>query len=274
MTQEIQELLSSFESIKQVSEDWYEYWSARDLQGILWYAKWENFLWVIAKGKVSCNEAWNIIEEHFPEVRKPLKGWQWAVQNVLDYELSRYACYLAAQNGDSKKSEIAFAQAYFAFQTRRQEMIEQKMLDLERLRARKKLTTTERGFQELAFDRWVDWRGIWRIRSKWDRVLFWGNSTGEMKKKLWVKSWPLADVLPTVTLKAKDLATEVTNHNMKAKSLHWENQITQEHLKNNQWVRKFLDEGDIVPENLPAEEDLKKIERKHKSEEKKLWKKN
>lgn len=274
MTQEIQQLLSSFESIKQISEAWYEYWSARDLQKVLGYTEWRNFQGVIQKAEISCEEAGNNKEEHFVETNKPLTGGQWAVQNVVDYELSRYACYLVAQNGNPKKSEIAFAQAYFAVQTRKQEMIEQKMLDLERLRARKKLTITEREFQELAFERWVDGQWIGRIRSKGDRILFWGNTTGEMKKKLWVNSGPLADVLPTVTLKAKDLATEVTNHNMKVKSLYGEHQITKEHVKNNEGVRKFLDERGIVPENLPAEENLKKIERQQKSEEKKLWKKN
>lgn len=273
MAQEIQQLLSSFESIKQISEEWFEYWSARDLQKVLGYTEWRNFQGVIQKAEISCQEAWNFKHEHFVEANKPLTGGHWAVQNVTDYELSRYACYLVAQNGDSKKSEIAFAQAYFAVQTRKQEMIEQKLLDLERLRARKKLTITEKEFQELAFERWVDWPWIGRMRSKGDRVLFWGNTTSDMKKKLWVKSWPLADVLPTVTLKAKDLATEVTNHNMKVKPLQWEHQITQEHVKNNEWVRKFLDDRGIVPENLPPEENLKKIERKHKSEEKKLGKK-
>lgn len=272
MTQEIQGLLSSFESIKQTSDEWYEYWSARDLQKVLGYMKWENFSWVIEKAKVSCVEAWNAIEEHFPEVKKPLTGWQGAVQNVIDYDLSRYGCYLVAQNGNPKKPEIAFAQAYFAVQTRKQEMIEQKMIDLERLKTRKKLTITEKEFQELFFDRWVDGQGIGRIRSKGDRTLFWGNSTGEMKKKLWVKSWPLADVLPTVTLKAKDLATEVTNHNLKVKSLYGENQITQEHVKNNTWVRKYLNESWIKPEELPAEVDLKKVERKIKNDVKKLKK--
>ncbi len=265
----ITKLISSFELIKKNKGDT-EYWSARELQSLLWYVQWRNFEWAIKKSIISCEEAWYKPKEHFADVSKVLKAGNWAVLDVLDYELSRYACYLIAQNWDPKKQEIAFAQAYFAVQTRKQEIIEQKIIELERLRARKKLTTTEKEFQELAFERWVDWDWIWRIRSKWDTVLFWGKTTQDMKTKLWVKSWPLADFLPTITLKAKDLATEVTNHNMKHNQLLWEIRITDEHLKNNAWVRKYLEDSGIKPEELPAEEDLKKIERKIKSEVKKL----
>lgn len=263
-------LLQGFEDIKQI-KDGYEFRSARDLQTVLWYTKRENFVNVIEKGKLSCHEAWNKVDDHFPAVRKPIEWGKWAVQYIEDFHLSRYACYVIAQNGDPRKQEIAFAQAYFAVQTRKQELIEQKMIDIDRLRARKKLTMPEKEFQELAYERWVDGSGIGRIRSKGDAVLFGGKTTKEMKTTLWVTSWPLADVLPTVTLKAKDLATEVTNHNMKNKNLHGENHITHEHIKNNAGVREFLEDRGIKPEELPAETDLKKIERKLKSDEKKLW---
>jgi DNA-damage-inducible protein D len=269
----IKKLFQSFEDIKQ-EEDWIEFWSARDLQDLLWYVKWSNFEnTAIEKAKISCNEAWNNINDHFADTSKPIIWGKWAVQNVDDYKLSRYACYLIAQNWDTRKQEIAFAQAYFAVQTRKQEIIEQKLLDFERLHARKKLTTTEKEFQTLAYERWVDWDWIWRIRSKGDTVLFWWKTTQDMKNKLWITSWPLADYLPAVTLKAKDLATEVTNHNMKHDNLYWEAHITQAHIKNNAWVRKFLEDSWIKPEELPAEIDLKKIERQKNSEEKKLWKK-
>lgn len=208
MENNITKLFSSFEEIKQ-TEDNLEFWSSRDLQTLLWYMQWRNFEWAIEKAKISCKEAWYSINDHFADVSKPISWWKWSIQYVSDYNLSRYACYLIAQNWDVRKQEIAFAQAYFAVQTRKQELIEQKLVDLERLRARKKLTLTEKEFQELAYERWVDWAWIWRIRSKWDTVLFGWITTQEMKDKLWVKSWPLADVLPTVTLKAKDLATEV-----------------------------------------------------------------
>jgi DNA-damage-inducible protein D len=266
----IKQLIINFESIKKETEKWFEFWSARDLQILLWYIKWENFSNTIEKAKISCKEAWNTINDHFPDVKKPIISGKWSIQYVIDYNLSRYACYLVAQNWDPKKQEIAFAQAYFAVQTRKQEIIEQKLIDLDRLRARKKLTTTEKEFQELAYERWVNWVWIWRIRSKWDNFLFWWKTTQNMKDKLWVKSWPLADVLPTITLKAKDLATEVTNHNMKHKNLYWENQITDEHIKNNIWVRKYLNKSWIKPEELPAEEDLKKIEKKINKDIKKV----
>jgi len=269
MTNKITNLISSFEEIKQVEND-IEFWSARDLQKLLWYSEWRNFENAIRKAMISCEEALSKVKEHFVSINKVLVVWNWASQNIKDYSLSRYACYLIAQNWDPKKQEIAFAQAYFAVQTRKQEIIEQKLVDLDRLRARKKLTLTEKEFQELAFERWVDGAWIGRIRSKWDKVLFWWNSTQDMKNKLWVKSWPLADVLPTVTLKAKDLATEVTNHNMKHKWVYWENNISDEHIKNNSWVRKYLEESWIKPEELPALEDLKKIERKIKKDIKKL----
>lgn len=269
MENNITKLFSSFEEIKQ-TEDNLEFWSARDLQELLWYSKWENFSNAINKSMISCKEAWYSVNDHFPDVRKPIQWWKWAIQYVSDYNLSRYACYLIAQNWDVRKQEIAFAQAYFAVQTRKQELIEQKLVDLERLRARKKLTLTEKEFQELAYERWVDWAWIWRIRSKWDTVLFGWITTQEMKDKLWIKSWPLADYLPTVTIKAKDLATEVTNHNMKHKWIYGENKITKEHIKNNEWVRKYLEESWIKPEELPAEQDLKKIERQIKSDVKNI----
>ncbi len=260
-------LIHSFETIKQVQDD-SEYRRARDLQVLLGYDSRRRFEEAIERAKNSCEVAGNTVEKHFLTDPSKSSGWRpW-----LDYKLSRYACYLIAQNGDPRKSEIAFAQAYFAVQTRKQEIIEQKLLDMERLRARKKLSITEKEFQELAFERGVDGEGIARIRSKWDAVLFGGKTTQDMKERLWVKSWPLADVLPTVTLKAKDLATEVTNHNMKHEALRGEVSITQEHVKNNAGVRKFLQESGIKPEELPAEQDLKKIERKISTEIKKIGK--
>ena len=176
MQNQITLLFQSFEDIKQ-AQDWKEFWSARDLQICLWYVQWRNFQTVLEKAKISCNEAWNNVYDHFADISKQIELWKWAVQYIDDYKLSRYACYLIAQNGDPRKQEIAFAQAYFALQTRKQELIEQKMIDLERLRARKKLSMTEKEFQELAFERWVDGNGIARIRSKWDNVLFGWNST-------------------------------------------------------------------------------------------------
>lgn len=261
-------LFTTFDSIKKTDENGTEYRNARELQLLLGYTKRENFSAVIDKAKTSCKTAEIVLQEHFFLISGKT-SIQWG-RPKEDYNLSRYACYLIAQNWDPEKQEIAFAQAYFAVQTRKQELIEQKMLEMERLRARKKLTFTEKEFQELCYERGVDGDGIWRIRSKGDAVLFGGKTTQEMKKKLGVKSWPLADVLPTVTLKAKDLATEVTNHNMKHKALYGETPITDEHLRNTKGVRKYLTESWIKPEELPAEEDLKKIERKIAKEVKSL----
>jgi len=257
----INKLFKNFEEIRQEKE-WSEFWSARELQILLGYTKWENFSKVLEKAKYSCFEAKQSLGEHFLKVGKTSEmpnGWG---KEIEEYLLTRYACYLVAQNWDPRKSPVAFAQAYFALQTRKQELIEQEIWNRERLSVRKKLIETEKEFQSLAFKSWVDGQGVWRIRSKWDRVLFWGLSTWEMKSKIKVPdSRPLADFLPAITIKAKDLATEVTNHNLKARNLHWEERVTEEHVRNNQWVRDYLKKSWIVPEELPPEEDLKKIER-------------
>lgn len=263
-------LFQNFESIKH-TEDQTEFRSARELQKLLGYSKRENFINVIDKAKISCQEGWNNIVDHFPDVRKMVNIWSGAEKQIDDILLSRYACYLIAQNGDPRKQEIAFAQTYFAVQTRKWEIIENKIQEQERLFARKKLTETESHFQNIAYERWVD--GIWlsAIRSKWDQALFGWHSTSSMKEKLWVpKNRPLADFLPAVTIKAKDLATEVTNVNMIGKNLQWEAQITDEHVKNNTGVRAYLGDNNIVPEQLSPAEDIKKVERRKKSESKKL----
>ncbi len=270
----VQKLFRSFEEIKK-EKNWIEYREARELAPLLWYIDRRNFLKVIEKAQESCNTSWGLVSDHFVEFNKMIDIAKWAERSIPDMELSRFACYLIAQNGDPKKEEIAFSQTYFAVQTRKQEIVEQKIQEYERLIARKKLTETETHFQNIAYERWVDGRWLSAIRSKWDQALFGWHSTGEMKETLWVpKNRPLADFLPAVTIKAKDLATEVTNVNMVGKNLQWEKDITAEHVKNNRWVRAYLWDSGIVPEELPAEEDLKKIERRKNSEAKKLGSKN
>jgi len=264
-------LTGVFDTIKHIDQN-IEWRSARDLQKILWYTEWRNFCLVIEKAQGSCKVAWWLISNHFVDINKMVKIWSEAERSLDDFMLSRYACYLIAQNGDSKKQEIAFAQAYFATQTRKQEVLEQYMQEHQRLLSRQKLKTTETEFQKLAYERWVDGEWIARIRSKWDTVLFWWKTTQEMKQKYWVKSGPLADHLPEVTIKAKDLATEVTNYNMKTRPMLWESVITKEHIKNTQWVRDYLIQSGIKPEELPPAEDLKKIERRQQKEVKKLIK--
>lgn len=264
----ITQLFTSFEEIKHMSEDGSEYWSARDLQGLVWYQTWQKFEETMNRAFESCKKAWNNPYDHF--LPAPVKS-TWGRPGT-DFHLTRYAAYLIAQNGDPRKQEIAFAQAYFALQTRKQELIEQKLLDHERIQVREKLTQTEKQLTGLAFERGVDGMGIARIWSKGDAVLFGGNSTKSMKQKLGVSDdRSLADFLPTILLKAKDLAAEVTNHNIREKkSLQWEGKITEEHTKSNQWVREFLVKSGITPENLPPSTDIAKLKRQQEADAKKL----
>ena len=254
-------------------EDGVEYWFARDLQELLNYAEWRNFLQVVEKAKTACKNSGQYISDHFVDVNKTINMPKGATKQIGDIMLTRYACYLIAQNGDSKKEQIAFAQSYFAIQTRKQELLEERIEVIERLQAREKLTTTEKEFSKLIYERDVDKLGFGRIRSKGDKALFGGYTTMNIKKKLGVpKGRPLADFLPTITIKAKDFATEITNFNVKKDDLIGEIRITDEHVKNNTEVRSLLVKSDIMPEELPPAEDAKKLERKVKSDSKKLLK--
>jgi DNA-damage-inducible protein D len=253
-------------------EDGVEYWFARDLQVLLNYAEWRNFLKVVEKAKTACENSDQYISDHFVDVNKTINMPKGATKQIGDIMLTRYACYLIAQNGDSKKEQIAFAQSYFAIQTRKQELLEERIEAIERLKAREKLTTTETEFSKLIYERDVDKFGFGRIRSKGDKALF-GYATMNIKKKLGVpKGRPLADFLPTITIKAKDFATEITNFNVKKDDLVGEIRITDEHVKNNTEVRLLLVKSNIIPEELPPAEDAKKLERKVKSDSKKLLK--
>src|SRR3989338_4561594 len=252
-------------------EDEVEFWFARDMQILLSYTKWENFQLVIEKAKESCKNSQQIIKDHFPEVRKTIAMPKGATKEIEDYKLTRYACYLIAQNGDPRKEQIAFAQSYFAIQTRKQELIEQRIALQERLEARTKLVASETELSKLIYERGVDDDGFARIRSKGDEALFGGFTTAQMKNKLKIPSnRPMADFLPTVTITAKNLATEITNFNVKNENLNGENNITHEHVKNNNRVRGILLESGIVPENLPPEEDIKKLERSVKKDERRV----
>ena len=265
-------LTKNFEDFAK-EKDGTEFWFARDLQTLLGYDKWENFSKVIEKAKESCKNAGAEVLNHFPDVRKTIAMPKGASKEIEDYLLTRYACYLIAQNGDPRKEEIAFAQSYFAIQTRKQELIEQRIALRERFSARNKLTASETELSKLIYERGVDDKGFARIRSKGDEALFGGNDTIQMKQKLSVpKNRPLADFLPTVTIAAKNLATELTNFNVKQKNLDGEPTITHEHVKNNKEMRNVLAKNKIIPENLPPEEDIKKLERKMKKDEKKMIK--
>jgi len=266
----IQKLNTTFESYA-YEEDGIEYWLARELQELLGYAEWRNFLKTIEKAKTSCETTGEATLDHFVDVNKMVKIGSGAEREQDDIMLTRYACYLIAQNGDSKKEQIAFAQSYFAIQTRKQELLEERIRLNERIQAREKLAATETELSKNIFERGVDSRGFANIRSRGDWALFGGHNTNDMKRKLGVAtSRPLADFLPTITITAKQLATEITNFNVKKADLNGEKKITKEHEKNNKDIRVLLGKNGIKPEDLPAEEDLKKLERRVKTADRKI----
>ena len=250
-----------------------EYWMARDIQKLLDYTDWRNFLLVVDKAKIACSRSGQSITDHFVDVNKMVPLGSGSQREIEDIMLTRYACYLIAQNGDPRKEQIAFAQSYFAIQTRRQELLEERIALVERVRAREKLADTESELSGVAYERGVDGEGFARLRSKGDHALFGGYTTLDMKKKLGVpEKRPLADFLPTITIKAKDLAAEITSFNTKKNNLCGEPAITGEHIKNNRDVRDLLGKSGIRPEALPPEEDIKKLQRRLKSEGKKIAK--
>lgn len=269
----IKELFEKFE-IACYDFEGIECWSARELQTILAYSKWDNFKNVIDKAKSSCEKAGEDIKNHFAEIGKMVEIGSGAQKEIQDIALTRYACYLIAQNGDATtKVEIAFAQTYFAIQTRKQELIEKRLLDVARVTAREKLSKSEKKLSGIIFERGVDDRSFSLIRSKGGQALFGGKTTNDMKRILKIpENRPLADFLPTLTIKAKDFATELTSHNVIDKDLKGDNQITKEHIDNNLAVRKMLHDRGVSPEKLPPSEDVKKIQRRLEGEEKNVLK--
>jgi DNA-damage-inducible protein D len=272
--EQIMQLQEQFDKIRQtLPETDIEFWFARDLQKILGYERWENFSKTILKATEACKQSAIAESDHFRGVTKMVPIGSGAERPLKDIMLTRYACYLIAQNGDSRKEQIAFAQTYFALQTRKAELIEERLLLNRRMQARKKLRESETELSKNIYERGVDDQGFGRIRSKGDSALFGGKTTKQMKTIMQMPDYrPLADFLPTVTIAAKNLATEITNYNVEENDLIGEDSITHEHIQNNKSVRKMLLERGVVPEKLSAEEDLKKLERRVKSSEKKMIK--
>lgn len=268
-TEIIQSLTDDFESYARQTENGVEFWLARDLQHLLGYTDWRNFLQVVNRAKVACEVSEHRILDHFVDANKMVSLGSGSQREVPDMMLTRYACYLIAQNGDPRKEEIAFAQTYFAVQTRKLEIIQKRILETERISARRKLASTEKELSGVIYEQTGSDRNFGMIRSKGDKALF-GYTTEQMKNKWEVpKNRALADFAPTIVLKAKDFATEITIFNAKANQLQTEQEISGEHITNNESVRNTLIERGIRPEDLPPSEDVKKVERKLQSDEKK-----
>lgn len=266
----IAKLFQKFENARYFYRE-IECWSAREIQDIFNYSEWRNFEKVIEKAKGACKNSGDKIPDHFVDINKMVGLGSGSEREISDIALTRYACYLVAQNGDPGKNEVAFAQTYFAVQTRKQEIIEKRLLDVARINAREKLSKSEKKLSAIIYERGVDHKGFAIIRSKGDEILFGGNSTQMMKVKLRVpENKPLADFLPTLTIKAKDFANELTSHNVEAKDLKGVKSISSEHVENNKAVRKILLNRGVKPEDLPADEDVQKVKKRLAGETKRL----
>lgn len=266
----VKSLTTNFEDNKHQTKEGVDFWYARDLQKLLGYIQWRNFEKIIKRAQKSCKSAGVPMQDHFADVSKSIISGKGATFETNDIILTRYACYLIAQNGDPSKSQIAFAQAYFAVQTRKLELLEEKINQIERIKAREKLSKSEKQLSRMIYEKTKNEKAFGYIRSKGDEALF-GLSTAKMKVKWAIpKSKPLADFAPTVVLKGKDFANEMTVFNTQEKNLNKTREITEEHVENNKIVRSAMKERGIIPENLKPEADVAKVKRKLNIKKKEL----
>lgn len=266
----ITQYTTSLDTLTNKDDNDVEFWHARELMKYMGYTKWENFTKVIQRAKSACENSGQPIDAHFRDTKRDVELGSGAIRFIDDVKLTRYACYLTAQNGDPRKEEVALLQSYSAVQTRTAELLEQRMGEILRIAGRHALTAEEKQLSSLAYQRGVNERDFGMIRSRGDQALF-GMSTTDMKLKLEApKNQPLADRLHPIAVTAKQLATQMTNYGIQERDLHGTPAITREHVDNNKAVRKSLINRGIAPEDLPAMEDIKRVERRAKRDEKRI----
>ena len=272
MEQNIIEIVQkSFEEIKITDETWFEFWSARDLMKWLWYKKWQTFEKVIEKAEVACNNSLIESKNHFTDASKMVWLGSWSNRNIKDYFLTRYACYLIAQNWDSRKIEISLAQTYFASQTRKLELAEQEIENNKRLEARKKLAKSEKQIEDTIYSRWIKLPVEFATFKNKKIEALYNISIKQLKAKRWIpENRALADFDSEVELKAKDFIYAMTDHNIKEKNIIWKQNLNEELVSNAKETRNTMLKRWIVPEELRAQEDLKLIEKRRIQEVRKL----
>ncbi len=274
MDKALDTIQKNLESIKRVSNDDHpmEFWSARDLMPMLGYTKWQKFTEVIERAKAACKLSGQNIDDHVTGAGKMIATGKGATRKIEDFFLTRYAFYLIAQNGDPRKPEIALAQTYFATQTRKQELLEQRDMESKRLDARAKLRETESKIESTVYERGIKYPVEFAtFKNKHIEALYGGISASQLKK---IRKIPpkrsLADFDSHVELKAKDFALAMTDHNIKEKDIRGKEAMNTEVVKNSRETRQALLNRGIKPEHIKPEEDLKLVESRKNKEAKRI----